>query len=257
MQAVISQDGTAIAFTQSGRGPTVLIVGGSLADHHFYEPLANALAADFTVINFDRRGRGQSGDTQPYAVAREIEDVAALIAHAHGPVSVYGHSAGAALALRAAAAGLNMAKLVLADPPFTPSGDDDAAAAAEFAKEAAHIQKLHDLGDHRGSARFFLGGFGLSEADVEEMLQSPAGDSLISSARALPYDYAMLGDGLVPAALAELVKIPTTILATSAMPETAQALGRAIPGARVELLDAPTHAMMPDQLASVLRQLLG
>ena len=104
MQKVTSKDGTEIALEKSGNGPALIIVGGSLADHQFYIPLANELAKQFTVYNFDRRGRGQSEDTKPYAVEREIEDVAALIAHAGGAVVVYGHSAGSALALRAAGA---------------------------------------------------------------------------------------------------------------------------------------------------------
>jgi len=79
---VISTDGTEIAFQRSGRGPALIIVGGSLADHQFYIPLANELSRHFTVYTYDRRGRGQSGDTSPYAVEREVEDLAALVEHA-------------------------------------------------------------------------------------------------------------------------------------------------------------------------------
>jgi alpha-beta hydrolase superfamily lysophospholipase len=105
MQKVTSKDGTEIAFEKSGNGPALIIVGGSLADHLFYAPLADELAKHFMVYVFDRRGRGQSGDTGAYAVEREIEDVAALIDFAKEPVCMYGHSAGSALALRAAASG--------------------------------------------------------------------------------------------------------------------------------------------------------
>src|SRR5918998_3484472 len=100
METVTSSDGTTIAFERSGEGPALVVVGGSLADHRFYAPLAEELAERFAVYNFDRRGRGQSGDTQPYAVEREVEDLGALAAHAGGPVFLYGHSAGSALALR-------------------------------------------------------------------------------------------------------------------------------------------------------------
>src|SRR6266487_1673817 len=113
MRHAVSEDGTRIAYEKVGQGPPLVIIGGALGDHRFYAPLASELAGQFTVY-FDRRGRGQSGDTQPYAVAREVEDVAALIAEAGEPALVYGHSAGAALALHAAAAGLQIAKLVLA-----------------------------------------------------------------------------------------------------------------------------------------------
>src|SRR3712207_1102519 len=109
MDTVTSSDGTRIAFKQLGAGPALIVVGGSLADHRFYVPLAEELAEHLTVYSFDRRGRGQSGDTGPYAVEREVEDVGALIAYAKPPVFVYGHSAGSALALRAAASGLDIA----------------------------------------------------------------------------------------------------------------------------------------------------
>jgi pimeloyl-ACP methyl ester carboxylesterase len=241
MRKVISKDGTTIAFQKSGKGPALLIVGGSLADHRFYEPLAAELAKHFTVYNFDRRGRGQSGDAGAYAVEREIEDVAVLIDYAKEPVSMYGHSAGSALALTAAAAGLNIKKLALADPPYTPHGENDQAAKAEYAEEAARIQELNDKGDYKSSAKVFLSGYGLSDEDLEGMFQSPGGESMIDCARALPYDYAMLGDGLVPTDIAANVKVPTIILAAEVMPETAQALVNAMPNARFQPMEAPAH----------------
>jgi pimeloyl-ACP methyl ester carboxylesterase len=257
MQTVISADGTEIAFERSGTGPALIIVGGALADHSFYAPLASELRRRFTVYTYDRRGRGQSGDTSPYAVEREVDDLAALIDHAGAPVAVYGHSAGAALALRAAAAGgLGIAGLVLADPPFTPHGENDEAARAEFAEEAARLQELHHKGDHRGSVKLFLGGMGVPEDDVEEMLDSPAGAGMLDTGRALPYDYAVLGDGLVPTALATKVTAPTLILAPEGMPETAQALADAVPGARFEALKGPTYETPPGELAERVTEFL-
>lgn len=254
MQKITSKDGTKIAFEKSGAGPALLIAGGALADHQLYVPLARELANAFTVYNFDRRGRGQSGDTSLYAVEREVEDVGALIAYAKEPVLMYGHSAGSALALRAAAAGLEIAKLVLADPPYTPHGENDQAAKAEHAEQAARIQELNDKGDLKGSVKFFLSGFGLPDEDLEAMLQSPAGEGMLDCARALPYDYAMLGDGLVPTELARGIKAPTMVLAHEAMPETAQALVNAIPTARFQAMEAPIHEIPPDALARVLKE---
>ena len=252
MKTVTSKDGTEIAFEKSGEGPALIIVGGSLADHQFYAPLANELAKHFTVYNFDRRGRGQSGDARVYAVEREIEDVAALIDLAKEPVFLYGHSAGSALALRAAATGLNIAKLALADPPFTPRDENDEAAKAELAKESARIKELHSKGDYKGSVKFFLGGMGLSDEDIEGILESPAGGGMIDSARALPYDYSMLGDGLVPTNLAAKVTVPTVILAAKAMPETAQALADVMPNAQHRTLEGQTHEVAAEALAPVL-----
>lgn len=257
MEKVTSSDGTRIAFERLGEGPALMIVGGSLADHRFYAPLANELAKRFTVYSFDRRGRGQSGDTEPYAVEREVDDVGALIAHAEEPVLVYGHSAGSALALRAAASGLDIAKLALADPPFTPRGEDDEAAKAEHAEQAARIRELNDRGDYEGSAKFFLKDYGLSDEDLEAMFRSPAGEAMLDCARALPYDYAVLGDGLVPTELAAKVNVPTVILAAEAMPETAQALAVAMPNARLRAMETSAHELPPEVLAPVLKEVFS
>jgi len=252
MDYVTSMDGTTIAYSRAGAGPTLILIGGSLADHQFYAPLADELAKHFTVYNFDRRGRGQSGDTRPYAVAREVEDVHALIEHANEPVMLYGHSAGAALALRAGAAGLKIIRLALADPPFTPRGEHDEFSRAAFAQEAARVQELDSTGDYEGCVKFFLGGMGLPEEVIEQMLQSPARERLLNCAHAVPYDYAVLGDGLVPADLAARVKVPTLILAAKATPETAQALVDVMPNARFEAMDAAAYESPPAQLAERL-----
>lgn len=249
MEKVRSTDGTEIAFERSGRGPALIIVGGSLADHRFYVPLADELSSHFTVYNYDRRGRGQSGDTSAYAVERELEDLAALADQARGPVFVYGHSAGSALALSAAAAVPGIARLVLADPPFTPHSENDEVAKAAFAEEAARLQELHDKGDHRASVKLFLGGMGVPDEAIEGMLDSPAGESMVDSARALPYDYAVLGDGLVPTTLAAKVTVPTVILAAGEMPETAQALAGAMPKARFEAMEGSAHETAPAEIA--------
>jgi pimeloyl-ACP methyl ester carboxylesterase len=221
-------------------------------DHRFYIPLAQELAKQFTVYNFDRRGRGQSGDTQPYAIEREVDDVAALNATAHQPVFVYGHSAGSALALRAAAAGLTIERLALADPPYRRHSTDDDAARARQAEEAAKIQAFHDRGDHRGAAAFFLSGFGLPTEALEEMLDSPAGEQMIASARALPYDYAIVGDNLVPEDLAAKVASPTIILTAATAPGTAQALAAIMPSATMQPMRASAHELAPTEIASAV-----
>jgi pimeloyl-ACP methyl ester carboxylesterase len=254
VDTVTSSDGTRIAFERLGEGLALIIVGGSLADHRFYVPLAEELAEHFAVYNFDRRGRGESGDTGPYAVEREVEDVGALIAYAEAPVFLYGHSAGSALAIRAAASGLDIAKLALADPPFTPRGENNEAAKAEHAGQAARIQELNDRGDYKGSAKYFLKDYGLSDEDLEAMFRSPAGEGVLDCARALPYDYAVLGDGLVPTELAASVNVPTLILAAEALPETARALADAMPNARFRAMEASAHEIAPEVLAPILKE---
>jgi pimeloyl-ACP methyl ester carboxylesterase len=257
MQHVISVDGTRIAYEKTGQGPRLIIVGGSLGDHRFYLPLAAELAREFTVYNFDRRGRGQSGDTQPYSVEREVEDLAALISDAGEPVRVYGHSAGSALSLHAAAAGLDIAKLALADPPFGAHSDADDAARARQAEMAAKVQAFHDRGDHRGAAAFFLGGFGLPPQAVDDMLNSPGADMMIDSARALPYDFALVGDGLVPNDLAAQAGVPTIVLAAEATPATAQALVELMPHAHLQTIRTPTHDLPAAEIAAALMPFFG
>jgi pimeloyl-ACP methyl ester carboxylesterase len=257
MQEVRSTDGTRIAYEKTGHGPPLVIIGGSLGDHRFYMPLAAELADHHTVYNFDRRGRGQSGDTQPYAVERELDDLAALIAEAGEPVLVYGHSAGSALALHAAAAGLNIARLALADPPYGRHGDSDNAARARQVEAAATIQVFHDRGDHRGAAAFFLTGLGLAPEAIDELLDAPAGEAMLDCARALPYDYAVVGDGLVPSELAGQAAVPTIVLAAETAPATAQALVELMPRATLRTLRASTHDLPPDEIAAAVIPFFG
>ena len=125
---VTSSDGTAIAYTRSGTGPAIVIVSGMLNDRRKLQGLAQALSMDFTVFHFDRRGRGESADCGTYSIAREIDDIAALIEAAGGSATVYGHSSGAGLAAHAASTGLPIESLVLHEPPYGP---DDAESRAE------------------------------------------------------------------------------------------------------------------------------
>ena len=263
-RTVTSPDGTRIAISTAGSGPSLVIVGGALADGSAYASLATELAPHFTVYTFDRRARGGSEASGTWSVEREVEDVASVVRACESPVCVYGHSAGAALALRAAAAGVPMAQLVLADPPWSPRDVDDAAERTEHAEQAAELERLVAAGDLAGAVRTFLGGFGLSEAEVNELLATPAGSRLRALARTLPYDYAVLGDGLVPVAMAAGVSLPTLVLAAASegvtedadthavTPDAAQQLAQALPNARLVRLDAPVHALAPTDVASTL-----
>lgn len=118
MPHVTSKDGTSIEYERTGKGPAVVLVGGGLDDGSENAPLAPELAGMFTVVNFSRRGRGHSGDTQPYALAREIEDLDTLIQGVGGSAHVYGVSSGGALAIEAAAAGSAIDRLALYEVPY-------------------------------------------------------------------------------------------------------------------------------------------
>src|SRR5437879_4691813 len=120
MNTVTSRDGTRIAYDKRGSGPALILVDGAFCYRAFgpMPKLAELLSDRFTVYNYDRRGRGDSSDTKPYAVAREVEDLAALFEAAGGSAFLYGISSGAALALRAAGNGLAVRKLAVYEPPF-------------------------------------------------------------------------------------------------------------------------------------------
>jgi pimeloyl-ACP methyl ester carboxylesterase len=257
MQTIGSKDGTRIAYEKSGDGPALIIIGGSLADHAFYVPLAKELSKDFAVYNFDRRGRGQSGDTLPYSVEREVEDVLAIIEMIGQSVNLYGHSAGSALALRVAAVERSIENLILADPPFTPHTDEDAHSIVEFAQETKAVQQLHDEGKHKENVVNFLSGMGLPPEVISGLIDSPSGAEMIGSAKALPYDYAMLGDGIVPVELAKQVQARTTILAAGYSLDAAQQLANAIPGATLKTLEDSTHEMAPADLADTIRKVVS
>src|SRR5689334_11668776 len=118
METVASADGTPIAYERTGAGPPLVVVNGALADRRASAPVAAVLGQWFTIHAYDRRGLGDSGDTLPYAVEREIEDLAAVIRAAGGSAHVFGHSSGGILALEATAHGVGVQKLVVYEPPF-------------------------------------------------------------------------------------------------------------------------------------------
>ena len=146
---------------------------------------------------------------------------------------------------------------MLADPPFRPHGDSDEAARTRQANEAATVQAFHDRGDHRGNAASFVSGFGLPPQAIDEMLDSPAGEMMIDSARALPYDYAMVGDNLVPNELAARVRTPTLILTAEGSPATAKALVEIMPRATMNTLRAPTYELAATEIAAAVLPFLS
>jgi pimeloyl-ACP methyl ester carboxylesterase len=190
-QTMTSKDGTKIAYEQSGSGPVVILVASSLADRSDTKRLAALLASRFTVINYDRRGRGLSGDTPPYQVEREIEDIAALINKAGGSACLFGSSSGAVLALRAAASGLDITRLALYEPPFRvdkshPVLPDD------LDKEIAALIEQ----DRRSEAvkLFMTRAIGVPAAGILLMRLLPGvWSKLTAMAHTIPYDITIMG----------------------------------------------------------------
>jgi len=263
MDKVTSSDGTTIAFDRRGKGPPVIVVGGQLCDRALTRPTAEELAKHFTVFNYDRRGRGDSGDTAPYAVEREVEDISALIDEAGGTASVYAHSSGAGLALHAAAAGLPFTKLVLHEPPYNPDGDEDRQRATR--KEAEHIKTLL-AEDRRGDAvEYFWRSIGMPQEMVDEMRHTPRWAELEAVAPTMAYDSEVMGDisrgGTIPADLLDAATIPTLVLVGGASPEWMIDVGRqlanAMPNGRLSVLEGQEHVVPPEVLVPVLAEFLA
>lgn len=257
MQTVQSADGTTIAFDRTGDGPPLLLVGGALADRSAASSLAAALAGNFTTYAYDRRGRGDSGDISPYAVEREIEDLDALITAAGGSALVLGHSSGAVLALRAAAHGLPISRLVVYEPPFVV-GDTQPSLTVDLQER---VRALIAAG-RRGEAvrRFLIEGVGMPAEAVAMMEGSPMWPGTEHLAHTLLYDLRNVGDQRLPADRMARLQVPTLVLSGGESPawirDAAGALADAIPGAQHVSLAGQTHAVADDVLVPVLVKFL-
>jgi pimeloyl-ACP methyl ester carboxylesterase len=259
MKTVTSKDGTTIAYDQYGNGPTIIFVDGALQYRAFDQgmaPLADCLAPDFTVIHYDRRGRGDSGDTQPYALEREIEDIEALINEAGGSASLYGISSGGALALEAAVAlGDQVKKLAIYEVPYVP--DADAEGQQRWNQYTIQLNEAL-AADHPGNAiGLFMMLVGASAEDVEQVRQTPFWPTWKAVGYTLTYDAAALGEySTIPAERASTITAPTLVMDGSNsfpfMHETAIRLAEIIPNAQQRSLEGQTHEVDPQALAPVL-----
>ena len=259
MERTQSRDGTSIAFERLGDGPPIIVVGGATCDRAMTRPLAEYLARHFTVINYDRRGRGDSGDTAPYKVEREIEDIAAVIDEAGGSAFVYGHSSGAGLVLHAAAHGLPITKLVLHEPPFVPDGEEERRISREYAEKLESILAE----DRRGDAvELFMTTVGMPQEMVDQMRNEPWWAGLEKIAPTLAYDSEVMGDasrgGTIPADQAGSVTIPALVLVGGASPAWMIDIGRqvadALPNGRHSVLEGQKHVVAPEVLVPVLAE---
>jgi pimeloyl-ACP methyl ester carboxylesterase len=266
MRKVVSADGTPIAYDRQGRGPAVILVGGALVDpatgragRWENAPLAGELAPWFTVYNYDRRGRAESGDTPPYALARELEDLEALITEAGGSAYLHGVSSGGALALEAAAAGLAVGRIAVYEIPWNLADDWPPRWRDYRTRLAAYLAD-----GRRGAAvEAFLRIVDSAGDDVAAERASPYWAGMEALAHTLAYDAECLGDGRPPAGRLARITQPT-LVATGAghpteSPEWVRALDPAadmvaasVPGAARRVLAGQGHVVEPETLASVL-----
>jgi pimeloyl-ACP methyl ester carboxylesterase len=255
---VRSADGTRIAYERHGEGLPVVVIGGIFCDRQRMAELADGLAEYFSVVNYDRRGRGESGDTAPYAVDREIEDLAALIDAVGGSAMVYGHSSGAGLALRAVAAGLRVTRLVLHEPPYGPEDAESRASAESLARRVRTAVAADRCGD--AIAEFFRV-LGLSPGVVEALRTNPA---MLAVARTMPYDFEVMGDftgGTIPEALVRSIDVPTLVLAGGVsagfLRSTAERIASLLPQGTLAILEGHDHDAPGEVVAPVVTEFLA
>ncbi|MEM8535654.1 MAG: alpha/beta hydrolase [Chloroflexota bacterium] len=259
MDTVVSKDGTAIAFDHAGTGPVVILVGGAFWHRSFPNPNPqdDPLEQDFTVVTYDRRGRGDSGDTLPYAIEREIEDIAALIEAFGGSAFVFGMSSGAVLSLEAAARGLPIKKLALYEPPFIV---DDSR--PPVPSDYVHQLNAMVAAGRRGDAveYFMTKAVGMPAEFVTPMRDMPMWPAFEAVAHTLAYDGTIIGDTMsgnpLPTDRWSSVTIPTLVMDGSESPAYQQngvhALVDILPNAQRHTLAGQTHDVSLAALAPAL-----
>ncbi len=258
METVISRDGTPIAFALAGHGEPIIFATGVFNDHTTCAPLAELLQTDHSVVTYDRRGRGHSGDTKPYAVDREVEDLAALVDKVGGAAAVFGFSSGAVLALRAAADGVAITHLALYEPPFVV-GDVDSARPADRPDALADLVAHGRLGD--AVAKFQLEHIGLPAEMLANVRQSPMWPALEAMAPSMVYDAVITTEHAVPSAAMTAVTTPTIVLSgAETWPDLRTAavdLATSMRAARhVEVDGGANHTIPPQATAVAVRDFL-
>lgn len=250
----VSRDGTPIAYERRGQGPAVILVSGAMSTGATVAPLAPLLADRFGVIVYDRRGRGGSGDTPPYTVAREVEDLAALIEVAGGDAALYGISSGGALVLEAAASGLPLRQVAVYETPFADYGGG----AKERAEYTRNLTEALAEGRNGDAVELFLRLTGMAEEMIQGARNSPMWPGMEAIAPSLAHDNAVMGDGLVPRERLAEITVPVLAVAGGAsgawMRDATKAVAQAAPKGSYRTLEGQTHIVDPNALAPVLAE---
>lgn len=250
MKTVTSKDGTQIAYTKQGTGPALILVSSAAADHQDASQLAEHLSAQYTVYNYDRRGRGRSTDTAPYTVAREVEDIEALIEAAGGQACLFGSSSGAVLALEAASLlGNRVAKLYLYEPPFIIN-DSRKPVPGDYVE---HLDALIEAGKRSEAVEYFASeALGIPGEYIGYMKADPSWNKMESLAHTLAYDGLIMGTTQSGNPLPDnrwSIDIPTLIV----MGENSEPLFHDAARALVELLPkATTHSLAGQDHSAVM-----
>ncbi|HEX2623495.1 MAG TPA: alpha/beta hydrolase [Phototrophicaceae bacterium] len=256
MHTLTSKDGTTIVYDQTGTGPAVILVDGAMCSRLFgpMPSLVTQLSPSFTVFSYDRRGRGDSGDTLPYAVEREIEDLEVLIKAAGGSVFLYGISSGAALSLKVTSRIPGVKKLAIYEPPFMLD-ESGLQAAATYTKQLTAALAAGQRGD---AGTLFMARVGMPLEAINGMRNSPAWAGVEAIAPTLAYDNTIMGDSRIPVQNAASITVPTLVMDGGASPaflhDAALAITKTIPGAQHRTLDGQTHDIQAEALAPVLTE---
>jgi pimeloyl-ACP methyl ester carboxylesterase len=257
MATVKSKDGTTIGFDKIGKGEPLIMVDGAMCSRAFgpIPKMGKMLAENFTVINYDRRGRNESGNTLPYSVDREIEDIEALITEAGGSAYVVGFSSGAALALNAAAKGANIRKLVLYEAPYVMNqGGHNPPIDTE-----AQLTQLIAAGKRGDAVKFFMKDMVGIPAFVPFIMSLlPVWSKLKSVAHTLPYDAAILQGFTIPTQMAATITTPTLVVGGEKSPislrNAVEKLAKAIPRSQRMVLKGQNHNVAPKAIVPVLEE---
>lgn len=247
METLTSQDGTRIAYERAGDGYPVIFSAGAFNDHTRLAPLAAELSDTFTVVGYDRRARGASGDTRPYHVDREVEDLAALIEAVGGAAAVFGFSSGAVLALHAATT-LPITHLALFEPPYLVPGQDRRADLPD------RLQALIDDGRPGDAVSLFQSeGIGLPPPVVEQIRHSPMFAALTAIAQSTVYDATITTTLLEPA----VVATPTLVMTGAGTWPALQQAADLIPfGRHVRVEGGQDHDIPVPATAALIRDLV-
>ena len=259
MPRVTSKDGSAIVFDKTGQGPALILVGGAFQDRSGLAAHAAVLSSHFTVYNYDRRGRGESGDIPPYAIEREVEDIGALVQEAGGSALLFGGSSGAVLALEAATRVLGIKKLALWEPPFVV--DDSREPVAEgFVGQLQEMLASGRPGD--AAEAYMTKGANMPAATVAHMRNAPFWPGVEAVAHTLIQDATIMDGTMAGKPLSATrwasVAMPTLVMHGGASPtwlrNAAQALVGVLPNAKHQTLEGQAHDVAADALAPALEQ---
>jgi pimeloyl-ACP methyl ester carboxylesterase len=248
-----SRDGTALAYEVTGQGPVVILVSGAMSTGGTVAPLAARLADRCTAVVYDRRGRGASDDTAPYAVAREVEDLAALIDAVGGDAALFGVSSGGALVLRAAAGGLPVRRVAVYEVPYADFLDGGAEQEAAYKRALTEALAAGRRGD---AVELFLRLTGLGEEMIRGARNAPMWAGMEAVAPSLAYDDTVMGDGLLPRQELAAISVPVLSVAGGASPawmrEASLAVAGTVSQGSHRVLEGQTHMVEPEVLGPVL-----